>query len=187
MKYIDINKRYTEIVTEYMTKGYTLNTSSMGGSQGEIAKVDLTDGTEIIRIRIATFHDWRNDVEGVEIIVGKSTDNVKPHSGCSHETIWDSRLDVLRTERFYQIGRYGNDYYGTEEESKRASKLRTERYISRRIESKKYEASEKAMEIAKRVVRTKFGYSRINAAEVKLSKSDRGYYVTYRNNTYKLH
>lgn len=187
MKYAEINTRYTEIVTEYMTKGYTVNTSSMGGSQGEIAKIDLTDGNEIIRILVTSFHDWRNDVEGIEIIVGKSTDDVKPHSNGRHETIWDNRLEVVHSERFYQIGRYGNDYYGTEDDAKRASEVRSERYERRHIASKKYEASEKAMEIAYRVVRTKFGYKRINTADVKLSKSDRGYFVTYRNNTYKLH
>lgn len=35
MKYIDINKRYTEIVTEYMARGYIINTRTMSGSQGE--------------------------------------------------------------------------------------------------------------------------------------------------------
>lgn len=41
MKYADINKRFSEIVTEYLNKGYTFNTATMGGSQGEVAKVDL--------------------------------------------------------------------------------------------------------------------------------------------------
>ena len=55
MKFADINKRYTEIVNEYIAKGYTINTATMSGSQGEIAKIDFTDGTEIIRIRVASF------------------------------------------------------------------------------------------------------------------------------------
>ena len=187
MKYIDINKRYTAIVAEYMTKGYTVNTASMSGSQGEIAKIDLTDGNEIIRILVKSFSDYRNDVDGIEIIVGKSTDDVKPNSNERFGTIWDSRLEVLRTERFYHVGEYNNDFYATEEDAKRASDIRTERYIRRRIKNKKFESSEKAMEIAKRVVRNKMGYKRINASEVKLSKTDRGYFVTYRSNTYKLH
>ena len=44
MKYVDINKRFTEIVSEYIAAGYMMNTSSMNGSEGEISKVDLTDG-----------------------------------------------------------------------------------------------------------------------------------------------
>lgn len=183
MKYIDINKRYTEIVTEYMTKGYTVNTASMSGSQGEIAKIDLTNGTEIIRIRVASFYGLRNDVEGIEIIVGKSTDDVKPHSNGRNETIWDSRLEVVHSERFYQIGRYGNDYYGTEDDAKRASEVRYERYERRHIESKKFEESPKAMEIAKRIVRRKMGYSRINYSDLQLYKVANGYFVKYKGKT----
>lgn len=78
MTYEDINNRFTEIVAEYIAKGYTFNTSSMGGSQGEIANIDLTNGKEIIRVVVSSFNNWRESVEGVEISIGKSTDNVRP-------------------------------------------------------------------------------------------------------------
>ena len=81
MRYCDINNRFTQIVTEYINKGYTFNTSSMGGSQGEIANIDLTNGKEIIRVVVSSFNNWRENVEGVEIAIGRSTDNVRPHSG----------------------------------------------------------------------------------------------------------
>lgn len=187
MKYIDINKRFTAIVAEYMTRGYTINSNTMGGSQGETAKIDLTDGKEIIRIMIDSFRDFREGVEGIEIIVGKSTDDVKPNTNGCHETIWNNRLEVIRTERFYQIGEYGNDYYATKKDAKRASEIRCKRYCQRKTTKKDFVASEKAMEIAKRIVREKMGYKRIISSEVKISKSDRGYFVTYRSNTYKLH
>lgn len=184
MKYSDINKRYTEIVTEYMTKGYTINTASMSGSQGEVAKIDLTDGNEIIRIRIASFSDWKANVEGFEIIVGKSTDNVKPNSNETFGTIWDKHLEIIHSERFYQISReYRHDYYSTEEDAKRASEVRFERYERRHIKYKKYEASEKALEIAKRIVRRKMGYIRINTANLQLRKGANGYYVKYNGKT----
>jgi len=51
MKFETINRKFTEVVSEWIGKGYAFNTATMGGSQGEIAKVDLTDGKEIIRIR----------------------------------------------------------------------------------------------------------------------------------------
>ena len=50
MKYADINKRYTETVSEYLARGYTINTRTMTGSQGDYAHIDLTDGTEVVRI-----------------------------------------------------------------------------------------------------------------------------------------
>lgn len=192
MKYSEINKRYTEIVAEYMNKGYTINTASMSGSQGEIAKIDLTDGTEIIRIVISTFVKY-NDLhsEGIEIIVGRTTDKAKPHSNNKDYTVWNNHLEIICEERFYQIGSYGTDFYGNEEEAKRASQIKHERWALRREDNSRTELkNEKAIEIAKNIIRTKFGYNRINTPEIKITKckfEDRiGYIVRYRNNTYKL-
>lgn len=56
MNYADINKQYTATVAGYLAKGYTINTRSMCGSQGDYAHIDLTDGTEVIRIMVDTFH-----------------------------------------------------------------------------------------------------------------------------------
>ena len=59
MKYSDINKMFTTEVNKYLAQGYRFNTASMNGSQGELAKVDLTNGTEIIRIVARTFSkEW---------------------------------------------------------------------------------------------------------------------------------
>ena len=186
MKYIDINKRFSAIVAEYMGKGYNINTASMGGSQGEIAKVDLTDGTEIIRIRIDSFHDWRENVEGFEIIVGKSTDDVTPNSNKTWGTIWDKHLEIISTERFYKIGSR-EDCYGTKEEAERVANIRHERRMNRQVVRKEWEPNEKAMAIAKRIVRNKIGYKRINEAEIKMGKYKNQYTVSYRGNSYTLH
>ena len=55
MTYADINKMFTAEVSKYLARGYHFNTASMSGSQGETAKVDLTNGTEIIRVLLRTF------------------------------------------------------------------------------------------------------------------------------------
>ncbi len=186
MTYADINNRFTRIVAEYIAQDYTFNTSSMGGSQGEIANVDLTNGKEIIRILVENFSDWRENVEGVKIVIGKSTDRVIPHSGHGFETVWNTHLEVIYTEFFYKTGRRGN-YYGTKEEADAARNISLERYKRREICHTKYFHSDKAKAIAERVVRNKFGYRRINPAEVRISKTSNGYYVVYRNNAYRLH
>lgn len=36
MKYIDINQKFTAKVAEYIAKGYTINTATMSGSQGDL-------------------------------------------------------------------------------------------------------------------------------------------------------
>ena len=102
MKYADINKKFTEVVTEYIVKGYNINTSSMRGSQGEIAKVDLTNGQEIVRIYIKKFSDWKQRTRGYEIVVGKCVDNVEPNSNSDWATIWDEHLEVIDIVRFFQ-------------------------------------------------------------------------------------
>lgn len=189
MKYADINKRYTEIVAEYIAKGYTINTASMSGSQGERAHVDLTDGKEIIRVVLVGFHIWKGcDLEGFKIIAGRCTDSVKPNDHRDwNATIWNDNLNVHHMEIFYAIGRTNNaaDYYGTIEEAEQAYKIRLERY-TRRNTVTRYTPNAKAMEIAVRIVRDKLGYKRINAADVKLDKYKGKYAVSYRGKTYTL-
>lgn len=189
MKYADINKRYTEIVNEYLTMGFTINTATMSGSQGEVAKIDLTDGSEIIRVLIRSFSDYGNTDGGYEIVVGTAMDKVTPHdSDKMRNLIWDSNLGVHYVERYYSIGRrYDADFYGTEQEAKDAFDLQYSRAIRRNRRPPQYTPSAKAMEIAKRIVREKMGYQRVTASEVRPKKDDRGYTVFYKNKCYKLH
>ena len=194
MKHADINKRYTEIVTEWIGKGYTINTSTMSGSQGEKAKIDLTNGTEIIRILVCTFHDWDENTDGVEIIVGKCTDKVKPHDGIGYDTIWNDRLEVLHQERFYKIGRNRSDYYGTQAEAKAAADKSIERY--RRKDIAGYEkvnfTDAKAVQLAKSYILRKNICKRVNLDNISVYKtiSRKGYVqycVAYKATGYALH
>ena len=180
MKYADINRRFTEIVAEWLAKGYSINTASMSGSQGETAKIDLTDGKEIVRILVDRFSDYAANVEGVEIIVGKALDaDVRPNN---------NRLEVLQQERFFKIGenRVSGTQYGTEAEAKAAAELRLKRYIAKECSSKSKTFTGEAIEIAKRVIRRKFGANRIATAYVMVFKYDNAYCVSYRDRTYRL-
>ena len=58
MKYIDINQKFTAKVAEYIAKGYTINTATMSGSQGEVAHVDLTDGKQVVRVPAKSLKHW---------------------------------------------------------------------------------------------------------------------------------
>ena len=189
MKYSDINRRYTEIVAEYIGKGYTINSASMSGSQGETSKVDLTNGSEIIRVMVDTFSDWETGIEGVEIIVGRALNpDVLPHSNSGWATIWNNRLEILNQERFCKIGedRRHGIHYGTEEEAAAASAKKLSRYIARTSSRQTENITDKAMEIAKRIIRKRFGYERIREADVTVSKYKNTYIVGYRNKTYRL-
>ena len=57
--YADINQEFSDAVAEYMSKGYSINTGTMDGSQGEVAHIDLTDGNEIVRVLLTyDFIPW---------------------------------------------------------------------------------------------------------------------------------
>ena len=116
MKFSEINSIFTQKVKEYLDMGYTINTTTMSGLQGEVAKVDLTNGKEIIRIRMESH--YRLGRETLHIIVGKCTDKVKPN-GSFHDIVWNQNLKELEETVFYKVGNKGN-FYGTEEEAQAA-------------------------------------------------------------------
>lgn len=190
MKVKEINKRYTEIVMEYMTNGYYFNTTTMNGSQGEIAHTDLTDGETIIRIVMDNFRDWESQTEGIEIIVGKCTDeSVKPNCKNGHNTIWNNRLEVIRSEKFYQVGREnrsGDKFYGTEEEACKAMEKSYARYDTRR-NSNKQELSENAKKIVLSFIKRQPKCKSVKLADIEnVYKTNATYYVKAKGNTYKL-
>ncbi len=189
MKYADINKKYTAVVAEYLANGYTINTRTMGGCQGDYAHIDLTDGTEVIRILVDTFHEWTDiSLDGLEIIVGRADSEVEPNSENDYHTLWNTKLDIISRERFYEIGadrRHGK-FYGTPEEATAAQQLKVQRYIAKRQTSKPEDITTKAMEIAKRIIRREFKVKRISEADVKISKSGKSYTVSYKGKAYRL-
>lgn len=131
MTYADINKMFTAEVSKYLARGYHFNTASMSGSQGETAKVDLTNGTEIIRVLLRTFSDgW--DKQGTELFVGRvaEKENVRRDVAYCVNTIWNNRLEPVSSQRFYEVNGYGdsNKFYGTEADAEAVSKVRMRRY-----------------------------------------------------------
>lgn len=188
MNYTDINKKYTATVAEYMAKGYTINTKTISGSQGDYAHIDLTDGTEVIRIMVDTFHEWTNiSLDGLEIIVGRADSEVTPNSENDYHTLWNTNLDIISRERFYEIGadRRHGEFYGTLEEAA-AQRLKVQQYIAKHQSGEAKDLTPKAMEIAKRIIRREFDVKRICEADMKVSKYNNGYTVSYRGKVYRL-
>ena len=149
----------------------------------------IADGKEIVRILVDRFSDYAANVEGVEIIVGKALDaDVRPNNNDNWATLWNNRLEVLQQERFFKIGenRVSGTQYGTEAEAKAAAELRLKRYIAKECSSKSKTFTGEAIEIAKRVIRRKFGANRIATAYVMVFKYDNAYCVSYRDRTYRL-
>lgn len=115
MKFIDINREFTAAASSYMAQGYYINAGTMGGSQGEVAHIDLTNGTEIIRVLLTTFNNYLG-TEGVELIVGRVKDDIKPNQEDRRSTVWNERLEVISSKKFYRLNNRAQDgFYGTEE------------------------------------------------------------------------
>ena len=132
MKFIDINREFTAAANSYMAQGYYINAGTMGGSQGEVAHIDLTNSTEIIRVLLTTFNNYLG-TEGVELIVGRVKDDIKPNQEDRWSTVWNERLEVISSKKFYRLNNRAQDgFYGTEEEANAAEEKRFDRYKSRR-------------------------------------------------------
>ena len=125
MRYEEINKKFNKKVARWMGKGYWINTGTMSGSQGEIAKIDMTNGKEIIRVLMEnrTMHSEEFRFESydtVVIVVGKVTDEVRPNgTNREYNTVWNNHLEVLEQDTYYMIGmRWSNsNWYGTKAEA----------------------------------------------------------------------
>lgn len=169
MKYIDINQKFTAKVAEYIAKGYTINTATMSGSQGEVAHVDLTDGNQVVRVLLDSFteYDSFNSLSGLEIVVGAPADKVVPYDTARHNTIWNNRLEVIESERFYEIGsskRRGNTFYGTKAEAEQAEALSVERYKAKSKTSPYIDLTDRYLPLAVSIVKKRTGCTRVQKA-----------------------
>ena len=134
MTFAEINKRFTDKVAEYLAKGYVINTSGCtAGYSGEQMRLELTDGKDIIAIRLVEDSGGLFSGRTVNIVVGLADaqtlrkNYVKPNM-MRHETLWADRITELERESFYQVGnRWDANWFTTEEEQKRTAAIRRER------------------------------------------------------------
>ena len=127
----DIRRIYTEKVAGLLAKGYVLHPETMGGSQGEMARIDLTNGSKILQVlinRVGGCSDSYGEIYA--IIIGRCTEK---YSGYQH-TIWNDRLEILSEIKLDQIS---DNFYTTPEEGKRMSELRFSRWKRRKCENRR--------------------------------------------------
>lgn len=187
MKFIDINREFTAAASSYMAQGYYINAGTMGGSQGEIAAIDLTNGTEIIRVLLNTFNDYHG-TEGVELIAGRVKDDVKPNQEDRWSTVWNERLEVISSKKFYRLNNRAQDgFYGTEEAAIAAEEKRFDRYVIRHFNNSTVDVTKKAAPVVKKYIHEKFGVRRVKMDDIKVVKSSGRYTVTYHKHAAQLH
>jgi len=132
MKSTDINAIFSAKVAEFLANGYQINTNTMGGSQGEVAKVDFRKGDELIRVlldRKTIFNDHFT-CDGIVLIVGRCTDPYAVNAqGFRDATIWNSHLEIIEERTFCKMGMRWNDsdWYLEGAEAEEAQKKTRER------------------------------------------------------------
>lgn len=190
MTYADINKMFTAEVSKYLALGYHFNTSTMNASEGELGKVDLTDGKEVVRVLLRTFSkDW--DKRGVELIVGRvaEEEEVRPDVAYSRNSIWNGRLEQISNQRFYEVNGYGDPdkFYGTEADAEAVSKVRMRRYAQRPNRQNKDMTSAQTIKIAVPFIRRKLGIKNVDKKRVEVFRTpDHRYIISYRGTGYQL-
>ena len=126
----DINRAFTEKVTELLGRGYQIYPGTMSGSQGEIAHIDLYKGDEIIRVLLDRMSGYGEKPDGIRLVVGRNTDRIRMN--CFDKlgnTIWNSHLEILSEIEFCQIG---ENYYTDAETGRAIQKKRDARRRTRR-------------------------------------------------------
>ena len=192
----DIEQMFTDTVSEYIKNGYRFYYSSMGGSQGEIAKVDLTNGKEVIRILLSHEHEdfW---FDYIALIVGRNTDRLY---GQFHDIIWNNNLEIISEVKFYEIGNNRNyNCFGTKQEAIDAHKKHMERLHSRKFDDDitTFNFPDKAKEIVLPFVKRQYKCKSITLKQIEEvkkivrysysnNKKEVHYYVTAKGKTYRI-
>ena len=112
MKRNDIDKIYSEKVTELLNTGYSIYTSGMRGSQGEISKVLLVKDNDLKIVLLDETHAWEYGVEKIyRISIGTYKNDVpKPEA---RTTFWIKDFNYEEQIKLYELK---NQWFITEEE-----------------------------------------------------------------------
>ena len=99
----DIRNLYTQKVAELLAQGYTIHPDSMNGSQGEIAHIDLDNGSEIKRVLLVRNFRYIDEFYGntIKLTVGKATPSCRGHW---NELVWNQELETSFEIEFAEIG-----------------------------------------------------------------------------------
>ena len=125
----DINRAFTEKVAELLSRGYQIHPGTMGGSQGEIAHVDLYKDDEIIRVLLDRTIGLGEKPDGIRLIVGRNTDRIRMNCfDTLGNTIWNNRMEILSEIEFCQIS---ENYYTDAETGRKIQEKRDARRRAR--------------------------------------------------------
>ena len=160
----DIEKAYTDKVSEYIANGWMFHITTMAGHQGEICKSDLYKGDDVIRIMLEEKASYIDDCGNyIELIVGRNTDKIMGDRW--RDTIWNNHLEVIESQKFYIIGR-GEKFFGTKEEYEAAVKKHYDRMYARHRSNHRIEFPEAAKRIVWSFMKRQYDCKTIRLSQI---------------------
>lgn len=106
-----VNQLATELVADYISKGYVLS-STMSGHQGEIYKIDLYKDNEVVRIRVDRGYSRRESEEKsifdkarVVCIIIEKFENENQNG-----TLWNGKGTEINYIEFYEVDQHKGVY-----------------------------------------------------------------------------
>lgn len=108
MTYQQINNRFSEVVSGYLSEGYRINTPTMmDRTQQELVRMDLTDGSSIVRVSLAAFDD--GEAFGLEIVERKAPASAV-RADCGRPLLRNESMTLLGEEHYWIVGE-SSDYF----------------------------------------------------------------------------
>ena len=133
MKKQDIRNAYTQKVTELLNQGYTIFPDTMNGSQGEIAHIDLTNGSEIIRVLLERGLCWSHISDGfhgdvITLTIGRAAADTWVGDRWDG-TIWNNRLEPSFQIKWAEVNGNREGWYTSLDEAACIGHIQRERYL----------------------------------------------------------
>ena len=108
MTYQQINNRFGEVVSGYLAEGYRINTTTMmERTQQELVRMDLTDGSSVVRVSISAFDD--GEAFGLEIVERKAPASAVQVT-CGRPLLRNEAMTLLGEEHYWIVGE-SSDYF----------------------------------------------------------------------------
>ena len=184
VKKIDIDKEYTRIIRLY-ADNYRIDTTAMGGTQGEVAKMDFAgaDGT-VFRVMMDRGYektDRYNDTDTISIRIYKFNNRNR------RETLWNEDGQIIYERIWYNVDRYRRDDAWTENFNEAVNCINkgwnrptNADVVYRQIDSPKM------IKIIVKMIKNTKGYKTIKADDISKVYTENGkYYRVYFKNNVK--
>lgn len=196
MKYKDINQKFSNLVYGFLMSGYCINSQSMGGTQGEICKVDLVKDNELLRVWVTGSVSSKSTGYIGNILVLSVGKWIYGADESTKRTVWMRDLVTIYQETYYDVSSnsYKESWYTDDlEYALKCQALRYERY--RRDEDDPTPRSHHYKDEVRKGVATEYlkrkqGYKRVSSKDTTVVSvtytESKEYYVRYRENYFKL-